>query len=41
CIEKKSLLFIRKYDDRYVFSMGRSSYRQSVEGGEITKDVED
>ncbi|WP_016583151.1 DUF943 family protein, partial [Yersinia pestis] len=25
CIEKKSLLFIRKYDDRYVFSMGRSS----------------
>ncbi|AHK19085.1 hypothetical protein BF17_06960 [Yersinia similis] len=41
CIEKKSLLFIRKYDDRYVFSIGRSSYRQSVEGGEITKDAED
>ncbi|CNK69891.1 entero membrane protein [Yersinia pseudotuberculosis] len=41
CIEKKSLLFIRKYDDRYVFSIGRSSYQQAVEGGKITKDAED
>ncbi|MBO1551513.1 DUF943 family protein, partial [Yersinia pseudotuberculosis] len=42
CIDKNWIMDIEKIrDDRIFFSMGNSSYQQSVEGGEITKDAED
>ncbi|CRY71841.1 DUF943 family protein [Yersinia pseudotuberculosis] len=42
CIDKNWIMDIEKIrDDRTFFSMGNSSYQQSVEGGEITKDAED